>query len=132
MTVAVVDGANVAYEEATDSGDPKVSNLVAMRSELERAGYDPIIVVDASLYHSVDDPAQLEALLDDHRVHQAPAGTDADVFVLAIAAEQDAVVVSNDQFETHRDEHPWIDERRLPFMIVRGEVYLEPETDEDD
>lgn len=123
--VAVVDGANVAYEETTDDGTPKVSNLVAMRKALENAGLDPIVVVDASLRHEVDDPDQLEALFDDHRVRQAPAGSDADGFVLAIAREHDGMVVSNDQFDAYRDEFPDLDERRLPFMIVRGEVYLE-------
>lgn len=67
---------------------------------------------------------------DDRRVRQAPAETDGDAFVLAIAEEHDAVVVSNDRFEPYRDRYPWIEERRLPFMIVRGDVYLSPGEEE--
>jgi hypothetical protein len=124
--IAVVDGANVAYEETGPDGGPRIANLVAMRTALIDAGYDPIIVVDASLRHEIDDPAQLEALLDDNRVRQAPAGTQADRFVLTIADEHDARVVSNDLFEDHRKAHPDVEERRLPFMIVRGDVFLDP------
>ncbi|MBX6342575.1 MAG: Zc3h12a-like ribonuclease, partial [Thermomicrobiaceae bacterium] len=66
--VAVVDGSNVAYEEQTKGGKPKVSNLVAVRRALEERGYHPIVIVDASLHHVVDDPPQLEALLDRQEV----------------------------------------------------------------
>ena len=60
--VIVVDGANVAWEEQTKDGQPKVSNIVAMRQKLEEEGFDPIIIIDASLRHHVDDPGQLESL----------------------------------------------------------------------
>lgn len=120
----VVDGSNVAWEEQTQDGKPKVSNLVAMRAALERHGFQPVILVDAALHHDIDDPAQLEGMLDKQVVHQAPAGTDADYFVLAVADEHGAKVVSNDQFEPYRDSFGWIEERRVPFMIVNGTIEL--------
>lgn len=122
--IAVVDGANVAYLEASQAGQPKVSNLVAVRQELQTQGYDAMIVVDASLRHQIDDPAQLEALIENQSVRQAPAGTDADYFILEIADDQNALVVSNDEFEQYQDQYPWIEERRVPLMIVNGEVKL--------
>lgn len=121
--LAVVDGANVAHSAPSD-GDPRISNIVAMRKALIDEGYDPVIVVDATLRHEIDDPEQLEALLDSEKIRQAPAGTDADYFVLEIADGNDAVVISNDLFEDYEDEYPWIEQRRIPFMIVRGEVHL--------
>jgi hypothetical protein len=120
----VVDGANVAYAEKSHQGDPKVSNLVAMRSVLTAKGYDPLIIVDASLVYEVDDKEQLEALLDEQVIRQAPADTDADYFVLAMANELDAKIVSNDRFEAYRDQYGDVDERRVPFMIVDGNVEL--------
>ena len=118
----VVDGANLAYEETTGDGKPKVSNLVAARQALQERGYTPIIIVDAALRHEIDDPDQLEALFDAQAVRQAPAGTDADFFVLKTADNEGARVVSNDRYDPYQQKFPWIRDRRVPFMIVRGEV----------
>ena len=120
----VVDGANVAWNEQTKDGKPKVSNIVAMRKRLEQDGFDPIIIIDARLRHDIDDADQLEALIDGQHVRQSPAGTDADYFVLKTAKQQDAQFVTNDTFEEYRDDYDWIWERRMPFMIVEGQVQL--------
>ncbi|MDX1624195.1 MAG: hypothetical protein R3199_09455 [Gemmatimonadota bacterium] len=120
----VVDGSNVAYVEPSEDGQPKVSNIQAVREALIDRGWDPVVIVDASLRHEIDDPDQLEALLDDQKVHQAPAGSDADYFVVETAERENAPIVSNDEFEEYRDEHPWIEKRRVPLMIVDGEVEL--------
>ena len=130
----VVDGSNVAFEETTAAGKPKVAHLVAVRRELERLGFDPIIViVDAAFHHQVDDPRQLESLIDDQVVRQAPAGTDADYFVLTTAGEERAVVVSNDLYRPYEHQFPWIRKRRIPLMIVDGHVELyEPKLERDD
>ena len=122
--IIIVDGANVAYGEQSNEGKPKVSNLTLMHKALEAQGYDPIIVIDASLPYDVDDRQQLEALLDQQRLRQAPADTEADYFVLRTAEDHEAKVVTNDTYEKYRDQFPWIDERRVPFMIVKGEVEL--------
>jgi hypothetical protein len=120
----VVDGANVAWEEQTRDGKPKVSNIVKMRQTLEDEGYDPIIIIDASLRHDIDDPDQLEGLIDGQKVLQSPAGTEADYFVLKTADQQDARFVTNDTYEKYQDDYDWIFERRMPFMIVEGKVQL--------
>lgn len=124
MRDVIVDGANVAYAERSEGGDPKVSNLVAMVQTLEGKGYEPTVILDASLRHEVDDPEQLEGLLEEPQYRQAPAGTDADYFILETADRLEAYVVSNDEFEGQREEYPWLYERRVPFMIVYGEVEL--------
>lgn len=122
--VIVVDGSNVAWENASAAGQPRVSNLVAARRTLEEHGYDPIMIVDATLRHQVDDPDQLEALMDDERVLQAPAGTQADYFALATAKEQGCQIVSNDTFEQWSEEFPEVRKRRVPYMVVRDEFQL--------
>ena len=121
---AVVDGANVAYLERTAKGKPRIANLIAVRRALEDEGYDPIIIVDASLIHEVDDRQQLDALIENQTIRQVPAGTDADFFVLTTAEQQDGVVVSNDRYDPYQHEFPWIRERRIPLMIVEGQVQL--------
>lgn len=123
-SVAVVDASNIAYTELSAKGQPKVSNIVSVCRDLRERGYRPIVIADASLRHVVDDPAQLEALMDEQDVRQAPSGTQADYFVLQVADELGAVVVSNDGFDEYREQYPWIEERRVPLMIVGGEVML--------
>jgi hypothetical protein len=130
--VILVDGANVAWAEQTKDDKPKVSNIVAMRQTLEKEGYDPIIIIDASLRHDIDDPNQLESLIDNQHVRQSPAGSEADFFVLETAQQQNARVVSNDTFEKYRDNYDWIWERRIPFMIVEGQVQLYEKDEERD
>lgn len=130
--VSVVDGANVAYIERSKKGDPKISNLLAVRRALRGRGYQPIIIVDASLRYEIDDPKQLEALIDEQQIHQAPSGTDADYFILEFAEEHNAPVVSNDEFENYQDRYPWIEQRRMPLMIVNGEVeFYEEQLDDE-
>lgn len=127
--IIVVDGANVAWSEQTKDGKPKVSNIVIMRRALEEEGYDPIIIIDASLRHDVDDANQLEGLIDGQHVRQSPAGTEADYFLLMTADQQNSMVVSNDTFESYRDDYKWIWERRMPYMIVEGKVQLHRKDD---
>ena len=128
--IIVVDGANVAYGEESKDGRPKVANLTLMRKALEARGFDPIVVVDASLAHHVDDEEQIKALFEQQRLRQAPAGTDADYFVLSTAEDHEARVVTNDTYEKYREQFPWIEERRLPFMIIKGQVELyQPQLD---
>ncbi len=129
--IAVVDGANVAYVELSQEGKPRVSNLVAVNRALQEKGYEPVIIADASLRHEVDDPQQLEALMKDQIIRQAPAGTDADYFILRIARKWEAPVISNDEFEQYQDNFAWIEERRVPLMIVKENVELyEPQLEE--
>jgi len=118
----VVDGSNIAYVERSSNGDPRISNIVAVRKALVSKGYDPIIIVDANLRYEIDDPRQLEALLDRQEIRQAPAETDADYFVLELAKRYNSQVVSNDQFERYKELYSWIEQRRVPLMIVEEQV----------
>ena len=120
----VIDGANVAYEEKSGGGKPKLSNLLKVQRELEERGFDTVIVIDASLKYDIDDQQQLEKLIESQQVRQVPAGTDADFFILEIANTCNARIVTNDQYRDYKDRYPWIPERRLPYMIVNGEVHL--------
>ena len=120
----VIDGANVAYEERSAGGKPKLSNLLKVRRELEERGFEPVIIVDASLKYDIDDQEQLETLIQSQQVRQVPAGTDADFFIIQFAHELDALMVTNDRYKDYADRYPWIPERRLPYMIVKGEVVL--------
>lgn len=122
--VAVVDGSNVALEEKTNDGRPKMENIAKMRKVLEDQGYRPIIIADARLKHEIDDPSQYERFEDEGIIHQAPAGTQADYFILTTAQIENGIVISNDRFKDWRKEFPLVRERRIPFMIVDGNIEI--------
>ena len=120
----VIDGANVAYEERSAGGKPKLSNLLKVRREMEERGQEAVIIVDASLKYDIDDQTQMAALIESQHIRQVPAGTDADYFIIQFAHELDALIVTNDRYKDYAEQYPWITERRLPYMIVMGEVVL--------
>jgi hypothetical protein len=122
--IAVVDGANIAHIEKSNQGDPRVSNILSVHSLLKEKGYEPIIIVDASLLYEIDDRTQLESLIDEKIVWQVPAETSADYFVIETAERLNGLVISNDRYQSYLDQYPWIDERRIPLMIIQGHVEL--------
>jgi len=124
--VALVDGSNVAH--STESEPPRVANLVVIREKLLEEGLEPIIVADAALRHQIDDANRYEQLIDAGEIRQAPAGTDADYFILAFARELNASIVSNDRFRDRLEEFPEARDRVIRYMIVQDEVVLERRT----
>jgi hypothetical protein len=58
-------------------------------------------------------------------VRQAPAGTDADYFILSFARELNARIVSNDRFRDRLKDFPDAPGRLIRYMIVENEVVLE-------
>lgn len=124
--VVLVDGSNVAH--STEGGPPMVANLVAIREKLVEEGLEPIIVADAALRHQIDDAGRYERMIDDGMVRQAPAGTDADYFILSFARELNASVVSNDRFRDRMKAFPDVLDRVIRYMILQDEVVLERRT----
>ena len=120
--VVLVDGSNVAH--SIEGEPPHVANLIAIREKLREEGLEPIIVADASLRHQIDEPQRYEKMIDDGMVRQAPAGTDADYFILSFARELNASVVSNDRFRDRIKQFPEIRDRMIRYMIVQDEVVL--------
>ena len=124
--VVLVDGSNVAH--STEGERAQVRNILAVRNKLIEEGLEPIIVADAALRHQVDDSAAYERLVDAGEIRQAPAGTDADYFILSFARELNACVVSNDRFRDRVKQFPEARERVIRYMIVNDEVVLERRT----
>ena len=124
--IAVVDGSNVAW--AVEGQGARLEHIRVVCRKLEEEGYRPVVVVDAKLRHTIDDPKGYEAMVEEGRIRQAPAGTDADWFILSFARELDARVVSNDRFRDLEATFPEVGERLVRFMVVEGEVVLERRT----
>ena len=124
--VAVVDGSNVAH--AVEGQGPRLEHIRVVCRKLEEEGYRPVVMVDARLRHTIDDPDGYEAMVAEGRIRQAPAGTDADYFILSFAREFDARVVSNDRFRDRESSFPDLSDRLIRFMVVEDEVVLERRT----
>jgi hypothetical protein len=119
----LVDASNVAH--ATEGGEARLQNITLVQEKLRDEGFEPLIVADAALRHQIDDKRGYERLVDDGKVHQAPAGTDADYFILSFARELDARILTNDRFRDRAQEFAEERDRVIRFMIVDGEVVLE-------
>jgi hypothetical protein len=124
--VAIVDGSNVAH--STEGDRARLGNIRIVSAKLVEEGFKPVVVVDAALRHQIDDRAAFEQMVEDGSIRQAPAGTDADYFILSFARELDAVVVSNDRFKDRLEAFPEARERVIRFMIVNDEVVFEHRT----
>ena len=122
-SLVLVDGSNVAH--SSEGEHPELANIVAVCDKLREEGYEPVVVVDAALRHQIDDRVGYERLVDDGTIRQAPAGTDADYFILSFARELGASVLSNDRFKDRIASFPEVKDRIIRYMIVAGEVVLE-------
>ena len=124
--LVIVDGSNVAH---SSEGDRAVlANITAVCDKLREEGYEPLVLVDAALRHQIDQRAEYERLVDQGDIRQAPAGTDADYFILSFARELDASIVSNDRFRDRQKAFPDAAKRLIRYMVVKGEVVLERRT----
>ncbi len=121
--IALVDGSNVAH--STEGQGPRLGNIVLICRKLDKEGYDPLVVTDAALRHRIDDRAEFEKRVGEGRIRQAPAGTDADYFILAFARELDAAIVSNDRFRDRAEAFPDALDRLIRYMILEEEVVFE-------
>lgn len=124
--IVLVDGSNVAH--STEGEKAQLANIVAVREKMTEEGFEPVVVVDAALRHQIDDRVGYEQLVESGVVRQAPAGTDADYFILSFARELDARIVSNDRFRDRLGAFPDAADRLIRYMIVENEVVLERRT----
>jgi hypothetical protein len=122
----IIDGSNVAHSSEGDK--PMLQNIRVVRDKLIEEGYEPIILADAALRHQIDEGGAFEQLVDAGTIKQAPAGTDADYFILSFAREFDANIVSNDLFKDRVEAFPEVKKRVIRYMIVNGEVVFERRT----
>lgn len=119
----IVDGSNVAH--SSEGEVALLDNIRLVSEKLKEEGLEPVVLVDAALRHQIDKENEFEQLVEEGTIKQAPAGTDADYFILSFARELDADIVSNDRFRDRMDAFPETRERMIRYMIVNGEVVFE-------
>jgi hypothetical protein len=125
-TVVLIDGSNVAH--SCEGERAQLANILAVCERLREEGYEPLVLVDAALRHQIDERDAYERLVEKGEIRQAPAGTDADYFILSFARELDASIVSNDRYRDRQKAFPDAAKRLIKFMVMKGEVVLERRT----
>jgi len=125
----IVDGSNVAYygqqpDEETGKVTPSLKTLKVAISTLEKLGHEPIVLSDAPLRHEIDDKDGFNEMIQNDEVFPVPAGTIADHYILNLAYEQDAKILSNYFFRDYQDEFQDIDSRRLPYRVKNGRFQI--------
>jgi len=98
--LVLVDGSNTAFD---GDGCPKLFRIRAVLAELDRLGLRSVTIVDASLRHRIDEPHALEEMIRSRLILQAPAGRQADDFLLQLGRKRQAdgdrvFILTNDRF----------------------------------
>lgn len=120
----MVDASNVAHFGRKKDGKPSLNNIIKASEALESLGYEPILIADASLRHEIDQKEVFNHLLDDQKIQQVPSGTTADHFILKMAEDEDAKILSNDIFREYNDEFQDISSRRIPYSFREGNISI--------
>ena len=124
----IVDGSNVALEARTFKEGGRLSQIELLTTKLEETeGAAVTVIVDANLRHHIDRKDDMEVMIKDRRILQAPAQTDADEFILLTAEfhrskGETVVIVSNDRFQDYikkfKPRFDWVKSSQQKFMFV--------------
>jgi hypothetical protein len=128
--VIVVDASNVAWNGGSGQrGDtPRLSNLTRMIALLREAGYQVVVICGAALRHQIDDRGALEELIRDKTVLEAPAGADADYFIVKRGMSLRARIVSRDTYSDQpADVQDYIRAALIKYMIYDDSIDLLPD-----
>jgi len=120
----VVDASNVAHFGRKRDAKPSLEYIVKAAEALEKLGYEPILIADASLRHEIDQKDEFNQLLEEDKIQQVPSGTTADHFILKMAEDEDAKILSNDVFREYNDEFQDISSRRIPYNFKEGVINI--------
>lgn len=118
----IVDAANVAHHGKME-GKPSLDRIIQAVGALEKMGYQPVLIADASLRHEIDQKEEYLKLVEGGKIQEVPSGTTADHHILKLAEEEDAKILSNDVFREYNDEFQDIQSRRIPFTF-KGDSIL--------
>jgi hypothetical protein len=129
----VIDGSNIARLDADDLRYSSLRNVLALVVALARAGARPVCVFDNNERHLLaanpNEPRAAKTLLYliQHlpaQFKQAPPATDADIMILRIADQHDALIISNDRYtsagDSHSQRHSWLNSSHT--RIARAEL----------
>ncbi len=124
----IVDGSNVALEARTFKQGGCLKQIELVMEKLGKTeGSAVTVLVDANLRHHIDRKDDLERMINERRVLQSPAQTDADEFILQTAEAyrsrgQKVIIITNDRYldyiKKYKPRFDWVKETAKQFMFV--------------
>ncbi len=124
----IIDGSNVALEARSFKEGGRLRQIELIIEKLEEEdGAVVTVIIDANLRHHIDRKDELEVMIQDRRVLQAPAQTDADEFILLTAESHRArgekvIIISNDRYQDYlkrfKPRFDWVKDAHRRFMFV--------------
>jgi hypothetical protein len=120
----IIDAANVAFYHKGENSKAKLNNIILAVRALEKENHNFLIIADASLRHSIDDKETYLKLVNDDIIDEVPVGTIADHYILTLAEEENAKILSNDKFRDFSSEFPDIQSMRISFSIENNNFIL--------
>ncbi|MCQ2973046.1 MAG: Zc3h12a-like ribonuclease [archaeon] len=120
----VIDASNVAFYSKDNDGKAKFSNIMAAVKALEESEDEFVIIADASLRHEIDDKESFLKLLENDNVEEVPPGNDADYFIIELANNVNAKILSNDKYRDYAAEFRNINSMRIPFSFEGNRLRL--------
>ena len=130
-----IDGSNIAYFRHDKQKKPLLSDILLLYdylvNSLEFKKENIYCICDPTLKYYIDKPIEYETLIKESIITEAPKV--ADEFILSFALKHDfCFIISNDRFRNYIGQLPnkqWLEERRIPFMIIKDEICLSPNID---
>jgi len=112
----VIDGNNVIL-----SLDHRKGYLNCLLLLLERISsfFEIYPVVSREIFYRIDRPRKLKERVNQNQILVTPPNVDTDLYILEIARQLDAYVLSNDQYRQYRNNYSDVIKKRIPFMVFR-------------
>lgn len=130
-----IDGNNVAYSRFMKFENPILNDILTLIDNLiHDIGFPKEnihCICDLSLKYYIDKPNELQALIKEDLIIEAPKI--ADEMILGFALKQNfCFIISNDRFREYIDQLPskkWLKDGRVSFMFIGEELCLSPNID---
>ena len=125
----VIDLNNALLQDIDEKGKAKIQNIIQLEFKLKSAGYQTIVnIAGPSLRRKIDSEEDYEKLILEGIIHQAPANSDTDWYILELAKINGYDILSNDFFKPYRNEFgkTWIKKHRKEFMLIKGQLIFKP------
>ncbi len=121
----IADISNIAsFNKRNDK--PKLEYIDLLYTSVPK-DVETISIADCALYHQIDSKELYKAkYLIPKIIFEAPAGIQADDFILSYAKEKDALILSNDRFKQYDIvSKTWLREHQIRFMIIENQFHFE-------
>ena len=122
----IVDLTNILMLDKDQQANVKVENIAKVREAVLSLGYTPHMIADANMQHHTNNEEWYKQLVDQGVVEQAPAGDEADYWVLRTASDQGCKFLTNDLYRDYRNAFgaDWISQNRLTCHFFNGKFYI--------